>query len=50
MKDLETTTEDMQIADLMPIAANAKYPIAVLDEDRRLRGIISKAAVLTSLI
>lgn len=50
VKDLETTTEDTQISDLMPVAANAKYPIAVLDEKHRLKGIISKAAVLTSLI
>lgn len=50
IKDMITTTEDTQIADLMPIAANARYPIAVLDENQRLKGIISKAAVLTSLI
>lgn len=49
-KDVETTTRDTVISDIMPLAAAAKYPIAVLDDDGSLVGIVSKAAVLSSLI
>lgn len=49
-KDLPTTTPDVLISDLLPVAASASYPIAVIDEDNRLKGIVSKAAVLSSLV
>ena len=48
--DVETTTEDAVISDILPIAAEAKYPIAVLEEDGSLVGIVSKASVLSSLM
>lgn len=47
---LPTTTPDTYISDLIPIAAEAPYPIAVVDEKKQLKGIVSKAAVLGSLI
>lgn len=47
--DVPTTTVDTQIADLIPIASQTRFPIAVLDARKRLVGIISKAAILTSL-
>ncbi len=47
--DVPTTTADTQISDLIPIASQTKFPIAVLDSKERLIGIISKAAILTSL-
>lgn len=47
---LPTTTPDTHISDLIPIAAEAPYPIAVVDEKKQLKGIVSKAAVLGSLI
>ena len=47
--DVPTTTSDTQVSDLIPIASQTKYPIAVLDSKNRLIGIISKAAILTSL-
>lgn len=49
-KDVEITTEDTLISDILPIAAGAKYPIAVLDGKGNLVGIVSKAAVLSSLL
>ena len=49
VRDLPTTTPETQIADLFTIAANAKYPIAVVDENNRFCGIVSKAAVIGSL-
>lgn len=48
--NLPTTALDTQISDLIPIAAEALYPIAVVDKDNRLEGIVTKAAVLASLI
>ncbi len=50
VRDVQTTTPDTQIADLIPLASQTRFPIAVLDEKGRLKGIISKAAILTSLI
>lgn len=47
--DVPTTTADTQVSDLIPIASQTKFPIAVLDNKNRLIGIISKAAILTSL-
>lgn len=48
-KDIPTTSSDTQIADLIPIAATAKFPIAVVNPDNRLEGIVTKASVLASL-
>ncbi len=49
VKDVATTTRDTQISDLIPIASESRFPIAVLNEDGKFAGIISKAAILTSL-
>lgn len=49
-KDVAITQPDVLISDLLPIAATARYPIAVTDEESRLKGIVSKASVLSSLI
>ena len=50
VRDLPTTSPETQIADLFAVAADAKYPIAVVDESNRFCGIVSKAAVIGSLI
>lgn len=47
--DVPTTGADTQISDLIPMASQTRFPIAVLDGRERLVGIISKAAILTSL-
>ncbi|KPU43396.1 glycine betaine/carnitine transport ATP-binding protein GbuA [Oxobacter pfennigii] len=47
--DVYTTQEDTLISDILSLTAKSKYPIAVLDNNRELKGIISKAAVLSSL-
>lgn len=47
---ISTTTSDTQISDLIPVAAEALFPIAVVDENNRLKGIVTKAAVLASLV
>lgn len=47
--DLIVTSPDTPLTELLPIAAVAKFPIAVIDSSRRLIGIVTKAAVLSSL-
>ena len=47
--DVYTVNEEKLIEDVLHLAAKSKYPIAVLDEEQKLKGIISKAAVLSSL-
>lgn len=46
--DVTTINTDATIGDAMPLAANAKYPIAVL-EDNKLKGIITKASLISTL-
>lgn len=49
-QDLLTTHKDTLVSDVLPLAAEAKYPIAVLEDDGSLQGIVTKASVLSSLI
>lgn len=49
IRDVETVKEDDLIADIMPQAARTRFPLAVVDEEGRLKGIVSKAAVLSSI-
>lgn len=49
-KDIPVCHPDSLISDIMPIAAEAAYPIAVVDEGNVLKGIVTKANVLTSLV
>ncbi len=46
-KKIPTVNPDTAIADIIPIAAQAPYPIAVIDDERILKGIITKASVLS---
>ena len=48
--NIAITTEDALVADILPVAAETLYPIAVTDGENRLRGIVTKAGVLSSLI
>ena len=50
IKDVPTATEDSLISDVLPLAAEAKFPIAVVDSDQRLKGIVSRASVISSMI
>lgn len=49
IRDVEKVNQDVLIADIMPQAAQTRFPLAVVDEEDRLKGIISKAAVLSSI-
>lgn len=48
--DVQTADPDALVADIMPIAADSPYPLAVVDPDLRLLGIVTKSSVLSSLI
>lgn len=48
--NVEKTTEDTLVADILPVAAETLYPIAVTDGENHLRGIVTKAGVLSSLV
>ena len=45
-----TTGPETYVQELIPIATKNKYPIAVVDEDKRLLGIIVRVSVLSSLV
>lgn len=45
----KTTTAETTVREVLPVAANTRYPIAVVDATGHLEGIVTKAAVLSSL-
>lgn len=49
IRDIPTTGPDTLLAELIPIAATHKYPIAVLDQNGVLVGVIPRVAVLAGL-
>ncbi|HZX21590.1 MAG TPA: glycine betaine/L-proline ABC transporter ATP-binding protein [Clostridia bacterium] len=49
IRDIATTSPDTLLSDIISMAAETKYPIAVITEDRNLKGIVSKAQVLSSM-
>lgn len=49
IKDIDTTTPDTLLTDIISIAAETKYPIVVVNEDKSLKGIVTKADVLSSI-
>lgn len=49
IKDIATTSPDALLSDIISMAAETKYPIAVITGDRNLKGIVSKAQVLSSM-
>lgn len=49
IKDVLTVNEYTLISEILPMAAETKYPIAVVDDEGVLKGIVTKASVLSSL-
>ncbi|MEH7122410.1 glycine betaine/L-proline ABC transporter ATP-binding protein [Bacillus sp. JJ1773] len=47
--DLPTVTEDALLADFMDDIATSSLPLAVIDEERRLKGIVIRGAVIGAL-
>ena len=50
IEDIITTSPDALLSDIMNIATEARFPIAVVDEDGNLKGILSKVHVLSSML
>lgn len=48
--DVKTTTPDTVLTDMIEIATETPYPIAVLDDRGDFKGIVSKVHVLSSMI
>ena len=48
--EYETTSPDTYLQELIETASKAKYPIAVVDENHRLKGILVRASVLAGLV
>lgn len=48
--EYNTTGPETYIQDLLPIATESKYPIAVVDENNKFLGIIVRVSVLSALI
>ncbi len=48
--DIKTTSPDTLLTDMIEIATETPYPIAVLDDHGNFRGIVSKVHVLSSML
>lgn len=48
--DYETTGPETLLADLIPVAARTRYPIAVVDEGHRLLGLVARVSLLAGLV
>lgn len=48
--DYFTTDSEAFLQDLIPKATDTKYPIAVIDENNKLLGLISRVSVLSALV
>lgn len=47
--NIETVLPDAPVSEVIPLTAKTRYPIAVIDENGMLRGIVTKAALLSCL-
>lgn len=50
IRDINTTSPDALLSDIMSMATETPFPIAVVDEDNALKGIVSKVHVLSSML
>ncbi len=49
-KDIAKAQMDTVITDLLPLTVNGTLPLAVIDEDERLRGVVVRGSILEALI
>ena len=49
IKDIKTTSPDALLSDIISDATEARFPLAVVDEENNLKGIVSKVHVLSSM-
>ena len=50
IRDVNTTSPDTVLTDIMSMATKSPFPIAVVDEKGSLKGIVSKVHVLSSML
>ena len=50
LRDTPRVAPDTPLADLLPLVAETRYPIAVVDEQNYLQGIIVRGSVLSGMI
>ncbi|MDE5416207.1 quaternary amine ABC transporter ATP-binding protein [Alkalihalobacterium chitinilyticum] len=50
IEDYFTTNTETYLQELIPKATQSKYPIAVVDDENRFEGIISRVSVLSALV
>lgn len=50
IREINTTSPDALLTDIMSMAAKTPFPIAVVDENNSLKGIVSKVHVLSSIL
>ncbi|NLZ27816.1 MAG: glycine betaine/L-proline ABC transporter ATP-binding protein [Firmicutes bacterium] len=50
IRDVNTTRPDTILTDIMSMAAKTPFPIAVVDDNNSLKGIVSKVHVLSSML
>jgi len=48
-RDVQTVSPDTLIRDLIPLFLNTKYPLVVVDDNRKILGLIFKASVLAGI-
>lgn len=49
IKDIATTHPDALLSDIISLATEARFPLAVVDDENNLKGIVSKVHVLSSM-
>ncbi len=49
IRNLPTTLPDTVLEELIPVAAHERWPIAVIDQEQKLLGVIPRVAVLAGL-
>ena len=49
IRDVPEVHQDTLISDIMSIASSTTFPLPVVDDEGRLKGIVSRAAILATL-
>jgi len=47
--DVITISLDTPVSDIIPVIADSKFPLAVINEEKRLKGVIVRGSVLSAL-
>ncbi|GHV38529.1 glycine betaine/L-proline ABC transporter ATP-binding protein [Synergistales bacterium] len=49
IRDVSTVEQDTMISDIISVASDTPFPLAVIDDRGRLAGIVSRAAILSNM-